>query len=226
LDHNGWLTASELGTYIKQQVDTVAKGSQHVSHVRIDGNGDTVLVQQHKAVPQPDTAVQLPLKGREAAKAQYEQAVALLQGGKYAEEALARLDRAIEYDPTFGDAYVLKSYLRLEVLPQLDEALAAGEQAVKHAPNNPEAFYTLGLVHEKMEHYRQAEQAFTQAAKLNPNNQEVYFALGKLYADELADDPKSVEAFRRYLELGGSHARARAAVSQAEQEGSPGPGLP
>ena len=37
------------------------------------------------------------------------------------------LNKALEYDPEFGDAYVLKSYLWLEVLPNIDEALAAGE---------------------------------------------------------------------------------------------------
>ena len=42
----------------------------------------------------------------------------------------------------------------------------------------------------------------------------VYFSLGLLYADKLMDQSKSVEAFTRYLELGGSHARARTAVAQ------------
>lgn len=207
LNQNGWLTASELGTYLKQQVEAVS--------VRIDGEGDTVLLQQRKAAPVLETQ-QRP-NDRGAAKSEYEQALAHLQGGKYAEEALARLDRAIEYDPTFAEAYLLKSYLRLEVLPQLDEALAAGQQAVKHAPDNADAFYTLGLVHEKMGHYKEAEQAFVGAAKLNPENPDVYYSLGTLYEDQLNDSVKSVEAFRRYLELGGAHARARASVSQADQ---------
>jgi hypothetical protein len=42
---------------------------------------------------------------------------------------------------------------------------------------------------------------------------DVYFSLGILYADEMKDQQKSVEAFTRYLELGGNHARARAAVA-------------
>ena len=140
-----------------------------------------------------------------------------MQGGKYAEEALVRLNRAIEYDPTFAEAYMLKSYLRLELLPQLDEALAAGQLAVKYAPENADAFYTFGQVHEKMGHYKEAEEAFVRAAKLDTENPEVYFALGTLYEDQLNDPVKSVEAFRRYLQLGGVHARARAAVSQADQ---------
>lgn len=207
LDHNGWLTASELGTYVKQQVEAVS--------LRIDGEGDTVLREERKAVPVIETQ-QRP-RDREAAKNEYEQALGHLQGGKYADEALASLNRAIEYDPTFAEAYILKTYLRLEVLPQLDEALAAGQQAVKHAPDNADAFYTLGLVHEKMGHYKDAEQAFLQAAKLNSENPDVYFSLGMLYEDQLNDTPKSVEAFRQYLKLGGVHARAKAAVNQADQ---------
>jgi tetratricopeptide (TPR) repeat protein len=209
LNQNGWLTATELGTYLQQQVEAVS--------LRLDGDGDTVVaIQQRTAASMLASDGQSP-KGREAAKSEYDQAVTLLQEGKYAEEALARLNRAIEYDPTFGEAYILKSYLRLDVLPQLDEALAAGEEAVKRAPDNADAFYQLGLVHEKMGHYKKAEAAFVQAGKLNPENPEVYFSLGTLYEDQLNDTAKSVEAFRRYLQLGGAQARARAAVSQADQ---------
>jgi tetratricopeptide (TPR) repeat protein len=207
LDHNGWVTASELGMYVKQQVEAVS--------LRIDGEGDAVLLQRRKTTPVTEMP-QRPTE-REAAKNEYEQALAHLQGGKYAEEALARLNRAIEHDPTFVEAYLLKSYLRLDVLPQLDEALAAAQQAVKHAPDNADAYYTLGLVQEKMGQYKEAEHAFVRAAKLNPENPDVYYSLGTLYEDQLNDNARSVEAFRRYLELGGANARARAAVSQADQ---------
>ena len=50
---------------------------------------------------------------------------------------------------------------------------------------------------------------------VHPNYADVYFSLGTLYADEMKDQPKSVEAFTRYLELGGNHARARAAIAQS-----------
>ena len=131
--------------------------------------------------------------------------------------------RAIEYDPTFGEAYVLKSYVRLEVVPQLDEAFAAGQLAVKYAPDNADSFYTLGLIQEKRGNYKDAEQAMLQALTVNAAYQDVYFSLGTLYADHLNDPTKSVDAFRRYLELGGAHARARSAVSQADQTGKASP---
>jgi tetratricopeptide (TPR) repeat protein len=220
---NGWLMASELGTYLTQQVAAASKGTQHPTSLRIDGDGDTVLVEGRKAAFVLGAGPQTPGERHQAAKAQYEQAFALLQEGKSADEALERLNRAIEYDPTYGDAYVLKSYVRLEVVPNLDDALSAGQLAVKHAPDNPDSFYTLGLIYEKRGKFAEAEQALRQAVKVNAGYQDVYFSLGTLYADHLNDQTKSVEAFRRYLELGGAHARAKTAVSQADQATKPTP---
>jgi hypothetical protein len=60
-----------------------------------------------------------------------------------------------------------------------------------------------------------------EALVLNPTYKDVYFSLGILYADEMNDQSKSVEAFTRYLELGGTHARARAAVAQSTTPAKP-----
>jgi len=211
---NGWLMASEIGDYVKQQVSERSKGVQHPLFVQLEGEGDTVLIEGRKAAFIMGAEPQSPAERQQAAKMQYEQAVALLQTGKSPEEALERLDRALEYDPTFGDAYVLKSYVRLEVLPNLEDALSAAKLAVQHVPKNPDAQYTLGMIYEKRGQYVEAERAMREALVANPNYTDVYFSLGILYADQMKDQPKSVEAFTRYLELGGNHARARAAVAQ------------
>jgi tetratricopeptide (TPR) repeat protein len=151
----------------------------------------------------------------------YEQAFALLQNGKASDEALERLNKALEYDPKFGDAYVLKSYVRLEVVPDIEEALAAGKLAVQYAPNNPDSHYTLGLVYEKRGQYAEAERAMRAALEANPSYVDVYFTLGTLYADHMKDQKKAVEAFERYLELGGTHNRAREAVAQSRAAQTP-----
>lgn len=221
LDGNGWLMASELGTYVVRQVEAVSNGTQHPVSLRIDGDGDTALVEGRRSAFTLGAGPQTPSERQREAKAQYERAFALLQEGKSADEALERLDRAISYDPAYGNAYVLKSYIRLEIVPNLDEALAAGLLAVKHASENPDSFYTLGLVHEKRGEFAEAEAALRQALRVNNAYQDVYFTLGTLYADHLNDQAKSVEAFRRYLELGGTHARARATVSQADRTPAP-----
>lgn len=212
---NGWLMASELGGYVKQQVEQATQGKQHPVFTRLEGEGDTILVEGRKAAFIMGAGPQTPAERQNAAKTQYEQAFALLQSGKSSDEALERLNKAIEYDPTFGDAYVLKSYVRLEVLPNLDEAISTAKLAVQHAPNNPDSHYTLGLIQEKRGNYVEAERAMRVAVAVNPNYADVYFSLGELYSDKIKDQPKAVEAFRRYLELGGNDARARAAVEKA-----------
>lgn len=221
LDKNGWLMASELGTYLVQQVGAASSGKQIPTSLRIEGDGDTVLIEGRTSALTLGAEPQTPAERQQQAKAQYERAFALLQEGKAIEEAVERLDRAIDYDPTYGDAYVLKSYVRSEVLPNLDEALAAGLLAVKYAPENPDSFYMLGLIYEKRGSFRDAETAFQQTLSVNNAYQDAYFALGELYADRLNEPHKSVEAFRRYLELGGTHDRARAAVSQADRTPKP-----
>jgi len=212
---NGWLMASELGEYVKQQLEQATEGKQHPLFSRLEGDGDTILVEGRKAAFIMGAGPQTPAERQKAAKTQYEQAFALLQAGKSADEALERLNKAIEYDPAFGDAYVLKSYVRFEVLPNLDEAMSTAKLAVQHAPNNPDSHYTLGLIQEKRGNYAEAERAMRDAVAVNPNYADVYFSLGELYADRIKDQPKAVEAFRRYLELGGTNARARAAVEKA-----------
>ena len=223
LNKNGWLMASEIGDYVKQQVLAQSKGAQHPHLVQLEGDGDTVLIEGRKAAFIVGAGPQSSAERRQAAKTQYEQAFALLQTGKSPEEALERLNKALEYDPTFGDAYVLKSYVLLEVIPNFDDALSAAKLAVQYAPKNPDSHYTLGLIYEKREQYVEAERAMREALVVNPNYVDIYFSLGILYADEMKNQPKSVEAFTRYLELGGSHARARAAVASSV---SPAPAAP
>jgi tetratricopeptide (TPR) repeat protein len=209
--------ASELGDYLAQRVQTESQGVQHPTSLRIDGDGDTVLVEGRKAALQSGSGTNNSVERQRIARNHYEEAHAMLQEGKSAAEALERLNRAIEYDPTYGDAYVLKSYIHLEAVPNLDEALASGQLAVQHASTDPDSFYMLGLVQEKRGKFVEAETALLQALKVNGGYQDVYFSLGALYADHLKDRPKSIQAFRRYLELGGAHARARSVVTEADQ---------
>jgi tetratricopeptide (TPR) repeat protein len=203
---NGWLMASELAGYVQQQVEQQTGGAQHPQFARLDGDGDTILIEGKKAsfrVRELNTEAERVA----AAKEEYEQAFSILQKQGPVEEAIERLNKAIEYSPAYGDAYVLKSYAHLELAPNLPAALAAAEQAVKYAPNNPDAPYTLGLALQRKEQYAEAEQALRQALKINPDYSDVYLTLGDLYAHHLKDQKKAVEAYQRYLETGGTENR-------------------
>jgi tetratricopeptide (TPR) repeat protein len=153
---NGWLMASEIGDYVKQEVVERSKDAQHPLFAQLEGEGDTVLIEGRQAALITGGETQSPGERRQAAKMQYEQAYKLLQAGTSPEEALERLNKALEYAPTFGDAYVLKSYVLLEVLPNLDGALSAAKLAMQYAPKNPDSPYTLGLIHEKRGKYAEA----------------------------------------------------------------------
>lgn len=208
LNKNGWLMATELATYVQKSVAAATDGAQHPQFARLDGDGDTILIEgaAREFIGGADTA-RVGDAGV-AAKDAYEQAFALLQSRKSPEDALALLDKAIALKPTFGDAYVLKSYVRLEVLPDLPKALEAGEQAVAYAPENPDSHYTLGLVHEKLQHYAEAEKAFRAALAVNPEYVDVVLSLAVLYEDQLNDLVQAAAAYRRYQSLGGTDSRA------------------
>ncbi|TAJ07200.1 MAG: tetratricopeptide repeat protein [Nitrospirae bacterium] len=220
---NGWIMASEIGAYVITQVNRLSGGSQQPQFARLDGEGDTVLVEgkmsAYRAGPEPRTEAERTA----AAKEEYDKAFSLLQQQKEKslEEALERLEKAIRYSPAFGDAYVLKSYLYLDRLNKLDEALSAGELAVKHAPTNPDAHYTLGLVLQKKGRYKDAEKAFLQALAVNPGYSDVHLSLGDLYADDLKDRPKAVASYQRYLETGGNENRVRDYLGKANATDQP-----
>ncbi len=220
---NGWIMASEIGAYVAKQVSTLNGGAQHPQFARLDGDGDTVLVEgkmsAYRAGPEPTTETERTA----AAKEEYEKAFTLLQlqKEKSLEEALERLEKAIQFSPTFGDAYILKSYLYLDRLNKVDEALAAGELAVKYAPTNPDSHYTLGLVLQKKGRYKDAEKAFLQALVVNPGYSDVHLSLGDLYAQDLKDRAKAVESYQRYLETGGNENRVRDYLGQAGKGNTP-----
>lgn len=217
---NGWLMATELAAYVQEQVETRSKGSQHPQYARLDGDGDTVLIEGRKVDFTVGVGPQTDEERTAAAQTHYEEAFNLLQARKHPEEAMARLDKAISLDPSFGEAYVLKSYMQLEVLPNLDEALKTAQLAVTHAPGNPDSYYTLGLIQEKKQQYQEAEEAYLKALEMNPDYGDVLLSLGTLYEDHLKQDHKAADAYRRYVELGGTDGRASEFLKKRET--SPG----
>ncbi|WP_447976837.1 caspase family protein [Candidatus Nitrospira bockiana] len=213
-DRNGWLMATELAEYVGAQVPKATGGAQHPQFARLDGEGDMILIEGKKSAFKPGRLPKTEAERTAAARDEYEEAFTILQQQRPVGEALEHLNRALEYNPSYGDAYVLKSYLYLEYAPNLEEALAAARAAVKYAPGNPDSAYTLGLVLQRKGQFADAEKALHQALAVNPNYADVYLSLGDLYAEDLKDKAKAVEAYRHYLETGGTEGRARAYLEQ------------
>ena len=115
----------------------------------------------------------------------------------------------------------MKSYLYLEYMPNLAEALAAAQSAVQYAPHNPDSAYTLGLVLQRKGQFPEAERAMQEALKVNPTYSDVYLSLGDLYAEDLKDTSKAIKAYQRHLETGGMERRAKAYLEQHGADASP-----
>jgi tetratricopeptide (TPR) repeat protein len=167
-----------------------------------------ILIEGKKGTFRAGGEPNTPAERAAAAKELYDQAFTALQQQRPPQDALNSLNKALEHDPAYGDAHVLKSYVLLEYLFQIDEALAAAQLAVKHAEKNPDSHYTLGLILQRKQQYKEAEQAMLRALALNAANPDVLLSLGDLYAEDLKDRKKAVEFYGKYLSSGGTEQRA------------------
>jgi tetratricopeptide (TPR) repeat protein len=219
-DKNGWLMVSELGAYSKQQVEQATAGKQHPQIVRLDGDGDMILIEGKKGTFRAGGEPKTDAERITAAKELYDLAFTTLQRQRPPQEALNSLNKALEYNPTYGEAYILKSYVLLEYLFNQDDALIAANQAVKYAAENPDSHYTRGLILLKKRQYKDAEQAMQRALALSPDNSDALLILGDLYADDLKDPKKALESYKKYLDAGGTEPRAK---DYLEKSASPPP---
>ena len=220
-DKNGWLMVSELGAYSKQQVEQATAGKQHPQIVRLDGDGDMILIEGKKGTFRAGGEPKTDAERIAAAKELYDLAFTTLQQQRPPQEALNSLNKALEYNPTYGDAYILKSYVLLEYLFNQDDALVAANQAVKYAAENPDSHYTRGLILLKKRQYKDAEQAMQRALALNPDNSDALLVLGDLYAEDLKDQKKALESYKKYLDTGGTESRAKDYLEKAAAPAPP-----
>ena len=214
-DGNGWIHASELGEFVTTKVKEQSKDRQHPEFVRLAGEGDMVL-QEGAALVEAEP--QTPEARLAKAQSLYHQALAVLKGQNASREALKHLNRAISYHQTFGDAYVVKAYILLDLIPNIEGALIAGLQAVQYAPKNPDSHFTLGLILERRQEYQDAERAYREALKVKPNYVDVYLSLGDLYARHLENPSKAVDAYEQYLAHGGNSNHAREYITKHPQK--------
>lgn len=217
-DQNGWILASELGGYVSETVKTASDGVQQPQFARLDGDGDMILREgRDRTAREPETEEER----HAAAEALYYKSLELLMAQKPAQDALALLNQALAYDDEYGNAYVLKAYVLLDLVPNLDGALFAASQAVTYAPENPDSHFTFGLVLERQERYAEAERAYLYALEVNPSYTDVYLVLGDLYAQHLDKPEKSIEAYERYLQLGGTASHPREYIDEARRQSPP-----
>lgn len=110
------------------------------------------------------------------------------------ENSLAHLQKAVEIDPEFTEAYVNLGARYME-LKRFDDAQATLEKAVSIDPHCPEAHSNLALIYITKRMTKEAEASARRSVELNDGSPKAHFVLA--YA-LLAQNPRSLEALRHF----------------------------
>ncbi len=98
-------------------------------------------------------------------------------------KALDFINKAIEINPNFAEAYMEKGNA-LNGIKKFDSAIKNYEKAIKINPNYSHAYYNKGLVFHELKKIKDAEENYSKAIKINPNHIYAYnnraFALQQL----------------------------------------------
>jgi cytochrome c-type biogenesis protein CcmH/NrfG len=84
---------------------------------------------------------------------------------------------------------------------RLVEAIEAYEKALELQPDDPNVLTDQGVMFRRLGWFDKAVQNFTKATELSPNHMASFYNLGVVYRHDLADFPKAIEAWTRFLEL-------------------------
>ena len=104
-----------------------------------------------------------------------------------------------------------RSFIKSE---QYDKAIPVYEKIIKllgkHGPKEElrQAHNNLGWLYTQEGRYNEAELAYIRAIKADPEYANAYYNLGLLYDLHLNDELGAIEAFERYIELGGEKSDA------------------
>ena len=107
-------------------------------------------------------------------------AISHYQGG-HTSEALYCLQRALDIDPAYTNAYC-KMGLIYNLLARYPEALAICERGYKQSPQNADLPYNIGMAHLGMGQTQEAEDWLLKTLSAHPQHGSAHFSIGALYA--------------------------------------------
>lgn len=93
-------------------------------------------------------------------------------------EAIVYLNRALELDPKFAQAYLIRANIKSE-FDDFHGAMRDYNQAIELNPKMAEAFFERGKVKMKLQDYYGAIADFSSTVAINENHIEAYLARGK-----------------------------------------------
>jgi tetratricopeptide (TPR) repeat protein len=102
-------------------------------------------------------------------------------------------------------------------LARIDPAKGLLEAAGKNSPNDPHAWFSLGLLYKNSDNPQGSVDAFRRVTEIDPNDADSWYFLGAASA-QLKQYPQAIDAFQHALKLNPLHASAEFGVARAYQQ--------
>jgi tetratricopeptide (TPR) repeat protein len=181
--------------------------------VRNDGSSVQIDLPQANAAARPASGTvslhRLTHKVPKKAMKELNRSVDARQKGDI-EKSLAHLEKAVEIDPEFTEAYVNLGARYMD-MKRLDDAEDTFAHAIRLDPHCPEAHANLALVYVTKKMPKEAEISARKSLEINEGAPKAHFVLA--YALAL-QDPRSAEALRHYERAGSLLPIARLGAAQ------------
>ena len=132
------------------------------------------------------------------------------------EKGLKAFQEAAALDPKLQIAS-LNQGIALLNLARIEPAKGLLEAAGKNAPNDPHAWFSLGLLYKNSDNPQGSVEAFRHVTEIDPNDADSWYFLGAALA-QLKQYPQAIDAFQHALKLNPLHASAEFGIARSYQQ--------
>jgi len=132
------------------------------------------------------------------------------------EKALNHFEQAAKLDSHLSIGEVNQAIALLN-LGRIDQAKPLLDEAIKHDPKDPHAWYSLGLLQKNSSDPQAAVEAFRHVIEIDSTDADTWYFLGSVYS-QLRQFPEAIDAFEHALKLSPLHASAQFGLSRAYQQ--------
>jgi tetratricopeptide (TPR) repeat protein len=138
--------------------------------------------------------------------------------GQY-DKAISDYNKAIELNPRFAKAYVVRGYAYERGKDQYDKAISDYNKAIDLSPNDASAYENRGLAYYLKRDYDKAISDYNKAIELNPSDAGTYTNRGIAYEEGKGQYDKAISDYSRAIELNPKIAEAYINRGIAYEEG-------
>jgi cytochrome c-type biogenesis protein CcmH/NrfG len=116
------------------------------------------------------------------------------------QQQIKTLEAIVAEDPANRQAWVQLGHRYFDAKNPM-KAIEAYDKALAIDGNDPDVLTDQAIMFRQLGWYEKAIETFQQANKLNPEHGNSLFNMGIVYMQDLGDNEKAIEAFRRFLVL-------------------------